>query len=130
MGTMRKTTWVIGIVVFLAAASVLFESAGQSSPRPVPVGYRGISIEEPGVQTALQFALSDQKRKNRSDSALTLLDVISAERLWSSGENIRLCLSLNRRGRTDTARVVVQRNQKAQLSVTLWAWGACKETKK
>src|SRR6187200_595822 len=102
---MRKTTWLLGGIVFLAAASVLFETASQSSPRPVPAGYQPMPVGNQDVQTALQFALSDQKRKNRSDSALTLLEVISAERQSAAGENFRLCLSLARRGRGDTARV-------------------------
>lgn len=122
---MRKH-WVLGTVVFLAAATMLFEAAGQPSPRPVvPVlnAYRPAAIDDPGVKTALNFALSDQKRRNRS--APKVLSVLSAERQTARGENLRLCLSIDRRGRPDTARVVVHRNQKDRLSVALWAWGAC-----
>lgn len=114
----------------MAAATILFEAAGQSSPRPVPVAvrpntYRAVPTGDRDVKTALSFALADQKKKNRSDSALTLLSVLSAEHQSSKGDNFRLCLSLDRRGRTDTARAVVHRNQKRQWSVALWAWGAC-----
>jgi hypothetical protein len=126
--TLRTGRWVVGGVVFLAAATILFEAAGQSSPRPVPVpsnAYRAVAIDDREVRTALNFALGDQKKKNRSDSALTLLGVLSAERQVSKGDNFRLCLSLDRRGRTDTARTVVHRNPKQQWSVALWAWGAC-----
>jgi hypothetical protein len=126
--TLRTGRWVVGGVVFLAAATILFEAAGQSSPRPVtvpPNAYRPVAIDDREVRTALNFALGDQKKKNRSDSAVTLLSVLSAERQASKGDNFRLCLSLDRRGRTDTARTVVHRNPKHQWSVALWAWGAC-----
>ena len=125
---LRSGRWVVGGVAFVAAATVLFEAAGQSSPRPVSVrsnAYRAVATDDRDVRTALNFALGDQKKKNRSDSAITLLSVLSAERQASNGDNFRLCLSLDRRGRTDTARTVVHRNQKQQWSVALWAWGAC-----
>jgi hypothetical protein len=126
--TLRTGRWIVGGVVFLAAATVLFEAAGQSSPRPAPAppnAYRAVAIDDREVRTALNFALGDQKKKNRSNNALTLLSVLSAERQVSKGDNFRLCLSLDRRGRADTARTVVHRNQKQQWSVALWAWGAC-----
>jgi len=126
--TLRTGRWIVGGAVFVAAATILFETAGQSSPRPVavrPNAYRAVPTSDREVRTALNFALADQKRKNRSDSAITLLSVLSAEHQASKGDNFRLCLSLDRRGRTDTARAVVHRNQKRQWSVALWAWGAC-----
>ena len=125
---LRAGRWIVGGGFFILAATVLFETAGQSSPRPpvVPANaYRAVAIDDRDVRTALNFAIGDQKKKNRSDSALTLLSVLSAERQASKGDNFRLCLSLKRRGRTDTARTVVHRNQKHQWSVALWAWGAC-----
>lgn len=120
--------WAVGVVVFVATATVLFESAGQSSPRTAPGranAYHPVAIDDRAVKTALGFALADQQKKNRSEGALTLLKVLSAERQESKGENFRLCLSLDRRGRTDTARTVVHRSEKAQWSMALWAWGAC-----
>lgn len=126
--TLRTGRWLVGSFVFLAAATVLFEAAGQSSPRPAavrPNAYRAVPTDDRDIRTALNFALGDQKRKNRNDSAVTLLSVLSAERQTSKGDNFRLCLSLTRRGRPDTARTVVHRNAKQQWSVALWAWGAC-----
>jgi hypothetical protein len=55
-----------------------------------------------------------------------LLSVLAAERQASSGANIRLCLSIDRHGRADSARVVVHHSEKDLWSVTLWAWGACR----
>ena len=130
-GTLRRLRWAVGVVAFVAAATVLFETVGQSSPRPTTVpanAYRPIPSDDRDVRTAINFALGDQKKKNRSDSVLTLLRVVSAERQTSKGDNFRLCLSLDRRGRTDTARTVVHRNAKDQWSVALWAWGACGKT--
>src|SRR5687768_3284789 len=126
--TLRTVRWIVGGLVFVAAATVLFEAPGQSSPGSVaapPNAYRAVATDDRDVRTALNFALGDQRKKNRSSSAVTLLSVLSAERQASKGDNFRLCLSLDRRGRTDTARTVVHRNQKQQWSVALWAWGAC-----
>ena len=126
--TLRPFRWLAGTVVFFAAATVLFEAAGQSSPRPAavrPNAYRAVATDDRDVRIALNFAMGDQRRKNRSDNAVTLLSVLSAERQTSKGDNFRLCLSLDRRGRPDTARTVVHRNSRQQWSVALWAWGAC-----
>jgi len=129
---LRASRWITGVAAFLAAAIVLFEAVGQSSPRPAPVranDYRSVAIDDREVRTALNFALADQTKKNRSDGAVTLVGVLTAEHQSSKGDNYRLCLSLDRRGRADTARTVVHRSQKQQWSVTLWAWGACGKSK-
>jgi hypothetical protein len=128
--TLRLSRWIVGSVVFVAVATILFEGAGQSSPRPAPVrpnSYRPVAVDDREVKTAVHFALADQQKKNRSGNAVTLLNVLTAERQASKGDNFRLCLSLDRRGRTDTARAIVHRNQKRQWSVALWAWGACRK---
>ena len=127
---LRVGRWILGTAAFIGAATILFEAAGQPLPRSraraaaaVAKAYQPVSIEDPDVRTALQVALNDQKLKNRA--AVKLLSVLAAERQASSGDNVRLCLSLDRRGRQDTARVVVHRTPKDKWSVALWAWGAC-----
>ena len=123
----RIGAWVAGGVV-IAAATIVFVSAGQSSPRPAAVranAYQAVAVDDHDVRAALDFALADQRRKNRSESAVTLREVLTAERQASKGDNFRLCLSLDRRGRADTARTVVHRSHRQQWSVALWAWGAC-----
>jgi hypothetical protein len=127
---LRSVRWIVGGAVFIAAAGILFEAAGQTAPQPharlsgaVALAYQPVSIDDAAVKAALQVALNDQKSKNRR--AVKLLSVLAAERQVSAGENYRLCLSLDRRGRTDTARVIVQHSPNDKWSVTLWAWGAC-----
>lgn len=130
----RPGRWILGGVVFLAAVGILFDAMGmplasrgrlRSHARlpSVVKPYEPISVVDAQVQEALRVALTDQQRKNRSSDRL--LAVVSAERQASAGENFRLCLSLDRRGRVETARVVIHRSQKARWSVALWAWGGC-----
>jgi hypothetical protein len=129
---LRLLRWFTGAVVFAAAAVVFGQmvSESRSAPVPAPVSaaeaakYRAVAVADPEVQAALQFALADQQRKNRSP--VKLLSVLAAERQSSGGANVRLCLAVDRHGRTDSARVVVHRTVKDQWSVTLWAWGACR----
>ena len=141
MKTLGLLRWITGVVVFAAAAVVFGQMASESRVSPVPsrltsrLGaarlstteapkYSIVAVADREVQTAVQFALADQRRKNRS--AVRLLSVLAAERQPSSGANVRLCLSIDRHGRTDSARVVVHHSDKDQWSVTLWAWGACR----
>ncbi len=94
--TLRTGRWIVGGVVFLAAATILFEAAGQSSPRPAavrPNTYRPVPTDDREVRTALNFALADQNKKNRSNSAIILRNVLTAERQASKGDNFRMCLS-------------------------------------
>jgi len=135
MRTLGVLRWLAGCIVFVGAAVVFGQMASESRSAPVPTrlaarltraeaaGYSSIPTTDPDAQKALQFALGDQRRKNRV--AVNLLSVLSAERQASAGTNVRLCLSINRQGRTDSARVVVHRSESDKWSVTLWAWGAC-----
>jgi hypothetical protein len=140
MRTLGFLRWTAGAVVFVAAAVVFGQMASESRVAPVPSRlasrltvarlttaeapkYAPVAVRDPEVQTAVQFALADQRRKNRS--TVKLLNVLAAERQAASGSNLRLCLGIDRHGRADSARVVVRHSDKNQWSVTLWAWGAC-----
>jgi hypothetical protein len=140
MKTLGMLRLIAGVTVFAAAAVVFGEIASETRVSPVPshlavrLGaarlasteapkYVAVAVGDREVQTAVQFALADQRRKNHS--AVQLLSVLAAERQPVSGSNVRLCLSINRHGRSDSARVVVHHGEKDQWSVTLWAWGAC-----
>ena len=141
MKTLGLLRWIAGVVVFVSAAVVFGQMASESRVSPVPsrlrsrLGaarlstteapkYSAVAVVDPEVQTAVRFALADQRRKNKS--AVKLLSVMGAERQTASGANVRLCLSIDRHGRADSARVVVHHAESDQWSVTLWAWGACK----
>jgi hypothetical protein len=143
MKTLGVLRWMAGGIVFVAAAVIFGQMASASRGAPVPsrlaarLGagrltsaeapkYSAVAVSDREVQSAVQFALSDQRRKNRS--SFKLLSVLAAERQLASGSNVRLCLSLDRHGRADSARVVMHRSEKNQWSVTLWAWGACPST--
>jgi hypothetical protein len=144
MKTLSVLRWIAGGIVFAAAAVVFGQMASESRVSPVPshlagrLGvarlttaeapqYAAVVAGDPEVRTAVDFALADQRRKNRS--AVKLISVLGAERQYASGSNVRVCLSVDRHGRTDSARVVVHRSEKDQWSVTLWAWGACPSAK-
>jgi hypothetical protein len=148
MKTLGILRWLTAAVVFAGAALVFGQIASETRGAPavvrssVPAAVRSsvrlasrltnaeapryspVATTDQEVKTAVQVALSDQRRKNQS--AVKLLSVLAAERQASSGANIRLCLSIDRHGRADSARVVVHHSQKDAWSVTLWAWGACR----
>src|SRR5947208_4016463 len=114
MKTLSLLRWVAGVVVFAAAAVVFGQMASESRVSPVPSHlaarlnaaglstteapkYSPVVVSDREVQTAVQFALADQRKKNRS--AVKLLSVLAAERQTASGANVRLCLSTDRHGR-------------------------------
>jgi hypothetical protein len=135
MKTLGLLRWLAGSLVFVGAAVTFGQMASESRGLPAPSRlaarlttaqapkYAAVATSDQEVQKAVQFALSDQRRKNRN--TVKLLSVLAAERQAASGANLRLCLSIDRHGRPDSTRVVVHRSEKNQWSVTLWAWGAC-----
>ena len=128
----RIGRWMLEAVVLVAVAAVLFEASGQSSTRPAPVranAYSPVDINDRDVRTALNFALATQKKINRNPEAIVLREVLTAERQASEGDNFRLCLSVDRRGRPVTARAIVRRSPERDWSVALWAWSACGKRK-
>jgi hypothetical protein len=136
MNTLGLLRWMTAAVVFGGAALIFGQIVSETRGAPASVRlasrltgaeapkYSRVATTDQEVKTAVQVALSDQRRKNRS--AVKLLSVLAAERQASSGANIRLCLSIDRHGRADSARVVVHHSDKDSWSVTLWAWGACR----
>jgi predicted phage-related endonuclease len=52
--------------------------------------------------------------------------IVWAERHSISGDNIRLCVSMNRSSSYEFARVVLSRDgKKKQWNVDTWSWGSC-----
>lgn len=116
----------IGLVLTTAlcstkAARAQANAAGPA--RPTSDAYQTIAITDPDVQAAVKVAIADQQRKN--GNLVKLLSIVSAERQPVSGRNVRLCLSMDRRGNTEFARVVLLRDAKKQWSVSIWSWGSC-----
>src|SRR6266446_988709 len=100
MKTLIVLRWTAGAAVFAAAAVVFGQIGSESRVRPVPSrlaarlttaegpAYISVESSDREVQTAVQVALSDQRRKNRN--AVKLLSVVAAERQAASGANLRL----------------------------------------
>jgi hypothetical protein len=103
-------------------ATLLRSQAAPPTPSPAAQAYTKIDINEPDVQAAVKVALANQRKQSR---AISLRSIVSAERQAVSANNLRLCLSMDRSGRTEFARVVLSRNTKKQWSVSIWAWGSC-----
>jgi hypothetical protein len=107
----------------LAAAGIAVGQAPAAPAAQPSSTYEKIAITDPDVQAALKVAMADQRQHNRSD--MKLLSIVSAERQPVSSRNLRLCLSMDRSGNTELARVVLSRNTKKQWSVAIWSWGSC-----
>ena len=99
------------IVLFVALAA-------QASPtKPPEEPYTKIELSEPDVRAATKAALATVKGKGT---------LISAERHAISGDNIRLCISMNRSPSYEFARIVLTRDAaKKRWNVTTWSWGSC-----
>ena len=135
MTSLRLLRWTAGGLTFSAAALVFGQIASESRVAPVPSRfaarlataeaqrYAAIAPTDREAVAALRFAVSDQQLKNRS--AVRLVSVLSAERQIAAGTNLRFCIAVDRQGRADSARVVVNHSSRQRWLVTLWAWGAC-----
>jgi hypothetical protein len=91
------------------------------SQTPTTDAYKKVQISDPDVQTAVKVAIADQQK---TEKAIRLRTIISAERPAVSSSNLRLCLSMDRSGNAEFARVVLARNAKKQWFVTIWSWGS------
>jgi hypothetical protein len=87
------------------------------APEPVEEPYTAIRIDDADVKAAAKVAFSIAKRKGT---------VLLAERHAVSGDNLRLCLAMNRSPSYEFARVVLSRDVKRKRwEVTVWTWGSC-----
>jgi hypothetical protein len=123
--TLRKA---LAPLLVSAAVIACAGAAGAQAPATAPAtppsnAYEKVATTDPDVQAAVKVALANQQQKNRSD--VKLLSIVSAERQPVSGRNLRLCLSTDRNGNTEFARVVLSRNPKKQWAVAIWSWGSC-----
>ena len=112
------------MTIFITATliAILFGSPSQTSQTPTTDTYKKVEINHPDVQTAVKVAIADQQK---TEKAIRLRTIVSAERPAISSNNLRLCLSMDRSGNAEFARVVLARNTKKQWTVTTWSWGSC-----
>jgi predicted phage-related endonuclease len=98
-----------------AIAVLLLALMPQTTPTIADVPYKKIAITEPDVQDAVKVVFA--KRKGT---------LIWAERHSISGDNLRLCVSMNRSSSYEFARVVLSRDtKKKRWNVDVWSWGSC-----
>jgi predicted phage-related endonuclease len=98
-----------------AIAVLLLALLPQTAPPIADVSYKKIAITEPDVQEAVKVVFA--KRKGT---------LISAERHSISGDNLRLCVSMNRSTSYEFARIVLSRDtRKKGWNVEVWSWGSC-----
>jgi hypothetical protein len=113
---------VVAVVALVGAGTAVGQTPAATAVQPSNA-YEKIAITDPDVQATPKVAVADQRQHNRSD--LKLLSMVSAERQPVSGRNLRLCLSMDRSGNTELARVVLSRSPKKLWAVTIWSWGSC-----
>jgi hypothetical protein len=104
------------MLAFLVFLSLLPQVAPPAPPVQAEP-YHAISLSDPDVSAALKVALKTAQRKGK---------LISAERQAITGNNIRLCISMNRSSSYEFARVVLSRSEgKKRWEVMVWSWGSC-----
>jgi len=100
------------IVLFIA-----FLAQAPPAPPPPDEPYTKLALSEPDVKAAAKVALALTKPKGT---------LISAERHAISANNIRLCITTNRSGDYEFARVVLSRDTaRKKWTVAIWSWGSC-----
>jgi hypothetical protein len=128
---MKKSLQVVIVLVALGVAfgSVII-SFGQG--RPIVGGYKEVATDDPEVQAAAEFAVSEQKKK-QDDDALSLVSIEHAERQVVAGTNYRLCLKVAAGGDSDegaepqSVKIVVFKNLKQEYSLKSWDEENCSE---
>ena len=97
-----------------AALLLALLSQAPATPPPAKPVYQEIAITERDVQEAVKVVFA--KRKGT---------LISAER-YISGDNMRLCVLMNRSSSFEFARVVMSRDsKKKKWAIDTWSWGSC-----
>jgi predicted secreted protein len=98
-----------------AIAVLLLALTQAAATPPAEPTYKKIAITEPDVQEAVKVVFAKQKGT-----------LISAERRSISGNNIRLCITMNRSSSYEFALVVLSRDKTKKLwTVDTWSWGSC-----
>jgi hypothetical protein len=124
------------VVIVLVALSIAFGCTivGLGQGRPIVGGYKVVATDDPDVQAAAEFAISEQKKK-QGDDPLSLVSIEHAERQVVAGTNFRLCLKVKAADEDDAGeesqdvKVVVFRNLKNEYSLKSWEEASCDENK-
>lgn len=127
---MKKSLQVVLVLVALGAVFVCaIVSLGQG--RPILGGYKEVATDDPDVQAAAEFAVSEQKKNQGDDAQLSLVSIEHAERQVVAGTNFRLCLKVKAADEDDAdaeahdVRAVVFRSLKNEYSLKSWEEGDC-----
>jgi hypothetical protein len=128
---MKKSLQVVVVLVALGVAfGCAIVSFGQG--RPILGGYKVVATDDPEVQAAAEFAVSEQKKK-QGDDPLSLVSIEHAERQVVAGTNFRLCLKVKAADETDAGeetqdvKVVVFRSLKNEYALKSWEEADCGE---
>lgn len=122
------------VVIFLVVLGIVFGSViiGFGQGRPIVGGYKEVATDDPEVQAAAEFAVSEQKKK-LDDAALSLVSIEHAERQVVAGTNYRLCLKVKAADEDDAGvepqevKVVVFKSLKQEFSLKSWDEENCSE---
>jgi hypothetical protein len=125
------------VVIVLVALGVAFGCTivGLGQGRPIVGGYKVVATDDPDVQAAAEFAVSEQKKK-QGEEQVSLVSIEHAERQVVAGTNFRLCLKVSKAADEDDAgeepqdvKVVVFRSLKNEYSLKSWEEEDCGENK-
>jgi hypothetical protein len=126
---MKKSLQIVIVLVALGVAfGCAIVSLGQG--RPIVGGYKEVATDDPEVQAAAEFAVSEQK-KTHDDAPLSLVSIEHAERQVVAGMNYRLCLKVKAGDEDDAepqaVKVVVFKSLKQEYSLKSWDEEDCSE---
>ena len=105
----------------------LLQTPSLPPPDPAPqqvVPYKAVEPTNVDVQSALKFAVGEQKKLTQQP--VSLVGIVTAEKAAVAADNYRVCLFADRNGVTERAQVVVSRDAKKKWSVDTWSWGSCR----
>jgi hypothetical protein len=121
------------VVIFLVVLGIVFGSViiGFGQGRPIVGGYKEVATDDPEVQAAAEFAVSEQKKKQ--EGALSLVSIEHAERQVVAGMNYRLCLKVKQADEDDAdvepqdVKVVIFKSLKQEYLLKSWDEENCSE---
>lgn len=102
--------------------SLTLKPMSLSRAAPPPGVYRPIATDDIGIEMVAVSAIGEQQLKT---PGISLVKITSAERQIADGTNYRLCLSMQRNGRVEPARMTLYQDQNGRMQMSSWAWGAC-----